>query len=119
PLDRRRGLFAGFLAYYVLLHVVAYGFPRYRLPILPAVFLFAAAGWVGARDGTLRPDLGRRVLAIALAGGLVLALVPGYRENVEHPAFHSARDEWNAGCSTRSEEHTSELQSRGHLVCRL
>src|SRR6266508_5725485 len=22
-------------------------------------------------------------------------------------------------CSTRSEEHTSELQSRGHLVCRL
>src|SRR5207253_11490101 len=24
-----------------------------------------------------------------------------------------------AGHSTRSEEHTSELQSRGHLVCRL
>src|SRR5437660_8646215 len=24
-----------------------------------------------------------------------------------------------AGSSTRSEEHTSELQSRGHLVCRL
>src|SRR5437870_8009427 len=24
-----------------------------------------------------------------------------------------------AGISTRSEEHTSELQSRGHLVCRL
>src|SRR5207253_6016060 len=23
------------------------------------------------------------------------------------------------GCSLRSEEHTSELQSRGHLVCRL
>ena len=93
PTDRRRGLVAGFVAYYVLLHVVAYGFPRYRLPILPAVFLFAAAGWLAARDGTLRPDRGRRVLAVALAGGLVLALVPGYRENVEHPAFHSARDE--------------------------
>src|SRR5690625_6603263 len=25
----------------------------------------------------------------------------------------------NAGFMTRSEEHTSELQSRGHLVCRL
>src|SRR5439155_4233241 len=23
------------------------------------------------------------------------------------------------GCASRSEEHTSELQSRGHLVCRL
>ena len=92
PIDRRRGLVAGFLAYYVLLHVVAYGFPRYRLPILPAVFLFAAAGWLGARDGTLRPDLGRRVLAVAIGAGLALSLIPGYQENVEHPAFHSAKD---------------------------
>src|SRR5437870_7056384 len=27
--------------------------------------------------------------------------------------------ETRASCSRRSEEHTSELQSRGHLVCRL
>src|SRR5690625_769501 len=27
--------------------------------------------------------------------------------------------EWNAACLSRSEEHTSELQSRGQLVCRL
>src|SRR5690625_7635074 len=26
---------------------------------------------------------------------------------------------WSETCSMRSEEHTSELQSRGHLVCRL
>src|SRR3989442_3880112 len=26
---------------------------------------------------------------------------------------------WRAGCEARSEEHTSELQSRPHLVCRL
>src|SRR5207253_10578072 len=26
---------------------------------------------------------------------------------------------WNHPRTTRSEEHTSELQSRGHLVCRL
>src|SRR5437660_3684445 len=26
---------------------------------------------------------------------------------------------WDAGTYKRSEEHTSELQSRGHLVCRL
>src|SRR6266498_3556500 len=26
---------------------------------------------------------------------------------------------YSTGCATRSEEHTSELQSRPHLVCRL
>src|SRR6266508_1132570 len=35
----------------------------------------------------------------------------------------TARDQWHAlrayAVSRRSEEHTSELQSRGHLVCRL
>jgi hypothetical protein len=92
PLDRRRALIAGFLGYYVLLHVVAYGFPRYRLPILPAVFLFAAAGWVAGREGTLLPGVGRRVVAATLAGGLAMSLVPSYRENVQHPAFHTARD---------------------------
>jgi 4-amino-4-deoxy-L-arabinose transferase-like glycosyltransferase len=92
PLDHRRALVAGFCAYYVLLHVVAYGFPRYRLPILPAVFLFAAAGWVGWREHALARGLGRRLLAGALALGLALSLIPGYAENLAHPAFHSARD---------------------------
>src|SRR5439155_8448486 len=30
-----------------------------------------------------------------------------------------ARSTRSSGLGTRSEEHTSELQSRGHLVCRL
>ena len=34
-----------------------------------------------------------------------------------HPWKQSVRISHN--CNTRSEEHTSELQSRGHLVCRL
>src|SRR5207253_5429454 len=29
------------------------------------------------------------------------------------------RDDFHGGPPSRSEEHTSELQSRGHLVCRL
>jgi 4-amino-4-deoxy-L-arabinose transferase-like glycosyltransferase len=97
PLDRRRALIAGFVGYYVLLHVVAYGFPRYRLPILPAVFLFAAAGWVAWRAGTLLPGAGRRALALALAGGLAIALIPGYAENVAHPAFHGVTEQGGAG----------------------
>src|SRR5690625_1944401 len=34
-------------------------------------------------------------------------------------AFYAARQAVEAAKSARSEEHTSELQSRGHLVCRL
>src|SRR5882757_3259439 len=33
--------------------------------------------------------------------------------------FHRAAERLNLTQSTRSEEHTSELQSRQHLVCRL
>ena len=91
-MDRRRALIVGFVGYYVLLHVVAYGFPRYRLPILPGVFLLAAAAWTGWRDRSLRPGRGRRILALALAGAIAAALIPGYAENVAHPAFHIASD---------------------------
>jgi hypothetical protein len=87
-----RALVVAFLFYYVLLHVVAYGFPRYRLPILPAVFIVAAAAWVGARERTLLPGRGRRVLAYVLAGALAAALIPSYAENVAHPAFHTSHD---------------------------
>src|SRR5687768_17989921 len=39
----------------------------------------------------------------------------------ELPLFAPTRYAWDhgAGCLVRSEEHTSELQSRLHLVCRL
>src|SRR3984893_19329269 len=33
--------------------------------------------------------------------------------------FAAAQDQLRSGAVDRSEEHTSELQSRGHLVCRL
>src|SRR5207245_5536528 len=91
-MDRRRALIVGFVGYYVLLHVVAYGFPRYRLPILPGVFLLAAAGGVPWREHRLMPGVARRTLAYVLAGGLAASLIPGYAENVAHPAFHTARD---------------------------
>src|SRR5436305_5689365 len=42
------------------------------------------------------------------------ALVPGYRHHLQPPARYTG----GAG-PRRSEEHTSELQSRPHLVCRL
>src|SRR5690625_6296876 len=46
-------------------------------------------------------------------GTKVVSVAPDYAESVTHA------DDWiaaNPGTDARSEEHTSELQSRGHLV---
>src|SRR5690625_6285315 len=51
---------------------------------------------------------GRQAAVIAAASGMVLAATP---------AANAAPVQTDR--ETRSEEHTSELQSRGHLVCRL
>jgi hypothetical protein len=74
-LPRHRGawLLLGFLVFYVLLHVAAHGYPRYRLPSLPVLFLVAGQGWVFLRARP-RPTLGRRRLGAAAAVALVLAL---------------------------------------------
>ena len=72
-LGRGCGLILGFLAFYVLLHVVAHGYPRYRLPAMPAVLLLAAHGTVAWSSRPRRVG-SRRQTAVALATGLVLAL---------------------------------------------
>jgi len=87
-LDRTRGLLLGFLVCYNALHVITHGFARYRLPAMPVVFIFAAAGYVAWRGGTLAGTGGaRRVAAAAVALLLILCLVPSFRMNLGHPAF--------------------------------
>src|ERR1041385_1985250 len=50
---------------------------------------------------------------------------PGYtppRQRIPSPRqerFHTPPDHYNNPMANRSEEHTSELQSRLHIVCRL
>ncbi len=74
PRGRAPLLLLAFLAFYVLLHVAAHGYPRYRLPAMPAVFLVAAHGFVAWRErGSV--DRGHRLAAAAAA--LVLALGVG------------------------------------------
>jgi hypothetical protein len=85
-------LLLGLLAYYNLLHVVTHGFARYRLPVLPAVILFAAAGWVAWREGALgRLSPRRQAAAALLAAAFAVVLAPSVRRNWSHPAF-GARD---------------------------
>ena len=81
-------LLVSFLAYYNLLHIVTHGFARYRLPVMPVVFLIAGVGWVAWREGELARMSGRaRAAAAAIAVVLTLILIPSFRLNLEHPAF--------------------------------
>src|SRR5439155_23794440 len=68
-------------------------------------------------------------LPISPAGGRLHPLaLETRREDIPSWEYHSGSVDapqrlqgslTRCGASTRSEEHTSELQSRGHLVCRL
>ena len=81
-------LLGGFLVYYNLLHVVTHGFARYRLPVMPVVFLIAGVGWVSWREGRIADLTGRRkAVAIIVAALLAVVLVPSFRLNIANPAF--------------------------------
>jgi hypothetical protein len=85
--DRRLALLVLFLVYYNALHVITHGFARYRLPVMPLVFLLAGWAWTERRGLAGLPR--RPVLATAGALLLILALcvTPSLRRNLEHPAF--------------------------------
>ena len=76
PRGRPALLLLGFLAYYVLLHVAAHGYPRYRLPAMPAVFLLAAHG-LSVWHTHPRPTAEKRHLLAAAGVALVLGLSVG------------------------------------------
>lgn len=88
PLDRTRGLLVVFLLYYNLLHVATHGFARYRLPVMPVVFLLAGAAFLAWREKTKVPSSRVRwLLAGAVAVGLLVCVTPSIRRNLAHPAF--------------------------------
>ncbi len=69
------------LAAYNAAHVVAYATTRFRVPVLPVVFMVAAAVVLGRRDGTLLPLRGWRLLLLAaLAVAALATLAPGFEE---------------------------------------
>jgi hypothetical protein len=69
------------LAAWNLAHVVAYATTRFRLPLLPVLFLFAATTVAGRRDSHLAALRGWRVLLLALLVALAgLVLWPGLEE---------------------------------------
>ncbi|HVQ29170.1 MAG TPA: glycosyltransferase family 39 protein, partial [Vicinamibacteria bacterium] len=88
PLTRASGLLLAFLGYYNLLHVATHGYARYRLPVLPVLFLIAAAGlafWRARPRAAVTPV--RKATATAVALALVLSLLPSLRLLVHHRAL--------------------------------
>jgi 4-amino-4-deoxy-L-arabinose transferase-like glycosyltransferase len=78
--DRRGWLLLGFLCFHNLLHVATHGFARYRLPVMPVLFVVAAWAWVEWRAGRY-PALSRRrrALAAGLAFAFAFSLGPSLR----------------------------------------
>jgi hypothetical protein len=69
------------LAAYNAAHVAAYATTRFRLPVLPVVFMVAGAAVVGRQEGTLQPLRGWRLLLLAaLAVAALATLAPGLEE---------------------------------------
>src|SRR5690625_6600940 len=69
--------------------------------------------------GELWSDMMKRatkLTLLALVLTTVIILVALVKEAGENPTFRASDHD---SLEERSEEHTSELQSRGHLVCRL
>jgi 4-amino-4-deoxy-L-arabinose transferase-like glycosyltransferase len=86
--SRPNVLLVSFLVYYNLIHIVTHGFARYRLPVMPVVFLIAGVGWAAWRAGDLaRMSARARAAAAVMAATLTLILIPSFRLNLEHPAF--------------------------------
>jgi 4-amino-4-deoxy-L-arabinose transferase-like glycosyltransferase len=72
PLSRSAALLLAFFVVHALLHVATHGFARYRLPVMPVIFLFAAA----ATSVPAVPSRLRAAAAAAAALALLAAVVP-------------------------------------------
>ena len=68
-------------AAYNAAHVAAYATTRFRLPVLPVLFMLAGALIVGRGDDSLAPLRGRRLALLALLALVAIAvLAPGMEE---------------------------------------
>jgi hypothetical protein len=73
-----------FVAYYNAIHIVAHGFNRYRLPVMPVLFLVAAWGW---RPPAVEAIPMRRGLALAAAAVLLASVLPSLAGQWTHCAY--------------------------------
>src|ERR1035437_10964876 len=95
----------------MLLRILVFGLFPLRSVYTPVIVIVAIATMTGANFAALTQTNTKRLLAyssIAHVGYMLLAFVAMGTSAIGSPGFLD-----------RSEEHTSELQSRQYLVCRL
>jgi hypothetical protein len=86
--DRTIGLLFFYLVFHNALHIVTHGFARYRMPIMPVLFVFAAYGFMAWLAGELPEFSARRKALFAvltLTSGLLVA--PSLYSHAHHRAF--------------------------------
>src|SRR5690606_42021648 len=92
--------------------------------LVPYTTLFRAWGGGSARGAATAPSPGSHGTPHRATGTPVGATIDGWAASVGVTGAAGAR-RWSCArrcpgtCGARSEEHTSELQSRENLVCRL
>jgi hypothetical protein len=84
PRTRPAALLGLVIAFFVLVHTATMGFSRYRLPLMPALFIVAAYS-MDARAAPLRGW--RAFAAVALAVALLICLLVGLPAQLHEPAF--------------------------------
>jgi hypothetical protein len=87
--NRGLGLLILFLLYYNAIHIVTHGFARYRLPVMPVLFLVALGGLLAAGAGTISKT--RRAAAILLALAFAVCLAPSIEKTIGHRAFGGSK----------------------------
>jgi len=102
PAVRGLALLLLFLVYYNAIHVVTHGFNRYRLPVMPVLFLLAAWGWRPGRDAAEATPL-RRGVGLAVAAVLFASVLPSLAAQWQHCAYGLAapREDAAAECPSR------------------
>jgi len=109
PIRRGTVLLLGFLVFYVLLHVAAHGYPRYRIPSLPVLFLVAGQGIALLRTAP-RPRVSRgrlaaaAVVGLALLGGVGPSLVGWVRDPWPPTWTHSHDDAAGPSASSHADD---------------
>jgi 4-amino-4-deoxy-L-arabinose transferase-like glycosyltransferase len=90
PVSRATLLLLAFLVYYNAIHVATHGFARYRLPVMPVIFLFAAWALTELRAGRRSLAPGRALLAAALGLVLAASVAPSLTSDWAEPSFRSS-----------------------------
>lgn len=86
PMARGVPLLLLFVAYYNAIHIVTHGFNRYRLPVMPVLFLVAAWGWRRGSDSAVAAPV-RRGLALAAGAVLLASVLPSLATQWRHCAY--------------------------------